>query len=337
MCDAAARPHNSRGTVVTSGPLYVRGNLVWTKSGFAMNRAPFAAALLSLLIAALALCAQTPLATSGDKIYIGLLDDAREQMVNWRPGVAHHRLIRPAFERIASGWRPVTSSTMPARMKWTVAFDGKNIGQVESQSDSDSLTAVQTILTPASAIPTIGAPSQEFAGLMEMGPGKARRPLVVVSSPNFRDPDGWKRVAKLPVAIAALVRSAFRRDFPQVDRCKDEEVVERDWKFPDSSLGFLIAYGSNKNSFIVETQLSAGNCGWVDDPNDPLSAPWFFVSPDAAVRRIGSFMSLLDAGDYDNDGKSELVFFFSQGENTDGFVLFDARLQKQASLTWHYH
>jgi hypothetical protein len=48
-------------------------------------------------------------------------------------------------------------------------------------------------------------------------------------------------------------------------------------------------------------------------------------------------MSLLDAGDYDNDGKSELVFFVTQGENTDAFVLFDASLQKQASLTWHYH
>jgi hypothetical protein len=75
----------------------------------------------------------------------------------------------------------------------------------------------------------------------------------------------------------------------------------------------------------------------VDDPGDPLSEPWFFVSPNGTVRRIGSFMSLLDAGDYDNDGKSELVFFLSQGEDTDGFVLFDASLQKQASLTWHYH
>ena len=301
-----------------------------------MDRSFSALGLSCLLILGVALRAQTPATNGSHHIYIGFLDDDREEMANWKPGVAHQRLIRPAFERTDSEWQTVTSS-IPSRVEWTVAFDGKNIGQVESQSDSDSLTAVQTILTPASAIPTIGAPSQEFAGLMEMGPGKARRPLVVVSGPNFRDPDGWKRVTKLPVAIAALVRSAFRRDFPHVDRCKDEEVVERDWRFPDSSLGFLIAYGSNKNSFIVETQLSAGNCGWIDDPNDPLSAPWFFVSPDGGVRRIGSFMSLLDAGDYDNDGKSELVFFFSQGENTDGFVLFDASLQKQVSLTWHYH
>jgi hypothetical protein len=48
-------------------------------------------------------------------------------------------------------------------------------------------------------------------------------------------------------------------------------------------------------------------------------------------------MALLDAGDYDNDGSSELIFFLSQPEDTDGFVLFDGRSRKQASLTWTYH
>jgi hypothetical protein len=48
-------------------------------------------------------------------------------------------------------------------------------------------------------------------------------------------------------------------------------------------------------------------------------------------------MKLLDAGDYDGDGKSEVVFLVSQGEDTDGFVLFDANLKNQVSLLWHYH
>jgi hypothetical protein len=113
--------------------------------------------------------------------------------------------------------------------------------------------------------------------------------------------------------------------------------VERNWKFPNSALAFPAAYGSNKNSFLVEANLNTRDCGYVDDPKDPMSAPWFFVSPDGTVRRIGSFMSLLDAGDYDNDGKSEVVFLLSQGENTDGFVLFDASFEKQTSLLWHYH
>lgn len=221
-------------------------------------------------------------------------------------------------------------------MKWIVAFDGKNRGQVESDTDSHSgLTVFQTILTPAAAVPSIGQPSGEFAGIMGMTT-KVRRPLIVVSMPYFRDPDGWKRTT-LPNEISGLVRKAFRHDYPSVDRCKDEEVVQRNWRFPDSALALPVAYASNKRSFLVEASLSAGDCGWVDDQDDPLSDPWFFVSPEGTVRRIGSFMSLLDTGDYDNDGQSELVFFLSQGENTDGFVLFDATLRKRVALIWSYH
>jgi hypothetical protein len=311
-----------------------------------MHRGRCAGVLLGVLSIGIGLYAQTPSATGVDKVYLGFLDDAREEMVNWKAGVAHQRLIRPAFERNRSGWQSVTSSSVPLLMKWTIAFDGKNIGQVESQSDpnaeskqgdSEPLTVVQTILAIGTTVPTVGAPSQDFAGIMAIGPTKVRRPLVVVSKPYYADPDGWKRATRLPDEIAALVRSAFRHDFPHVDRCENEEVVERDWKFPDSSMDISVAYASNKRSFLVEARLKAGMCGFVDDPDDPLSNPWFFVSQEGSVRRIGSFMSLLDAGDYDNDGRSELVFFLSQPEDTDGFVLFDASLQKQVNLTWHYH
>lgn len=304
--------------------------------------------LLCLPFIDIGLCAQTTSTPGNDAIYVGFLDDAREEMVNWKPGIAHQRVIRPAFEKTRLGWRSVASSSVPPRMKWTIAFDGKNIGQVESQAEpskgsveepeSGYLTLVQSIVTPNAALPTIGGPSQQFAGIMAIGPIKVRRPLIVVSKPNFRDPDGWKRVTRLPDKTADLVRSAFRRDYPHVDRCGNEEdVLERDWKFPDSALDVSVAYASNKHSFLVEGRLNAGVCGYVDDPGDPLSRPWFFVSADDSVRRIGSFLSLLDVADYDNDGRTELVFFLSQPENTDGFVLFDASLQKQASLTWHYH
>jgi hypothetical protein len=294
-----------------------------------------AAAFLFLFIPATSFAQTAP--PRSNKLYIGFLDDDREEMANWKPGLSHHRLIRVAFEKTESGWQTVTPSSLPHRVKWTVAFDGKNLGSLEGQTGSESLTWVQTILAPGSSIPTVGAPSQDFTGLIAAGPGKVRRPLVLVSKPYFRDPDGWKRLAKLPPATASLVRSAFRRDFPRVDRCKDEEVVERNWKYPNSALKLLVVYRSNKKSFLVEVRLDAGNCGYVDDPNAPQSDPWFFMSSDGIVRRIGSFMSLLDAGDYDNEGKSELVFFLSQPEDTDGFVLFDSGLQKQASFTWTYH
>jgi hypothetical protein len=292
------------------------------------------------------LCAQTSKTKCTSKIYVGILDDAREEMVNWKPGVAHERLIRPAFEKSCSGWHEITSESVPPDTTWTVAFDGREIGTVRGQAEttgsepternSGYLTLVQKIPAAAGAIPSVGVPSEVYAP-MAIGPTKGRRPLVVVSAQNFSDPDGWKRVPRSPAAIAKLVRLAFRRDFPQVVRCEGEEIVEKSWKFPDTSLSLPVAYASNKNSFLVETRLDSGDCGYVDDPNDPLSDPWFFVSADGNVRRIGSFMTLLDAGDYDNDGRSELVFMVNQPEDTDGFVLFDADLRKQGSLLWSYH
>jgi hypothetical protein len=312
-----------------------------------MNKALTASASLFVLFLSAVASAQTAAKTCSSTIYVGILDDAREEMRNWEPGVASGRLIRPAFEKNCTGWHDVTTGAIPADMVWTVAFDGKNLGEVRSNAEPRHsnpikarfgyLTFVHWIVTPANSIPFVGAPSQQFAGLLAMGPGKARRPLVLVSKPFVSDPDGWKHVLKPPDEIATLVRAAFRHDFPQVVRCKEEQVLQRNWKFPDSSLSLPVAYASNKNSFLVEVSLNAGECGYVDDPNDTLSDPWFFVSADGNVRRIGSFMSLLDAGDYDNDGRSELIFFLSQPEDTDGFVLFDADLHKQGSLLWRYH
>jgi hypothetical protein len=272
-----------------------------------------------------------------ENVYVAFLDDARKETVNFAPSVSRQRVIRPAFEKGALGWHEIDTRSLPVRMRWTIAFDGKNLGQVQSQADSDDdLSTSQTIVTPVSAVPSVGSPSQVFGGVLGSPETKFRRPLVAVSKPYFRDPDGWKRT-KLPDEISSLVRKKFRTEYPHVDRCKEEEIVERNWKYPDSALSFPFAYSSNKHSFLVEASLNAGECGYVSDAADPLSGPWFFVSPSGVVRRIGSFMTLLDAGDYDNDGSSEVVFFLSQGENTDGFVLYDAGFQSPVMFTWHYH
>lgn len=124
-----------------------------------------------------------------------------------------------------------------------------------------------------------------------------------------------------------------------MDRCKDEEIVERDWKFPDSALTLPHAYASNKNSFIVAVNLDAGNCGWGGNPGEPTDAfvyQWFLVSADRTVRRIGGFEALLDAGDYDNDGHSELIFFSTHSENSDTYDLLYDNFQRKAELEIGY-
>ncbi len=301
-----------------------------------MVRSFTSALLLCELLLCLSVNAQSG-SSSREKIVVAFLDDDRMEMANWKPGVARERLIRPAFEKEGLQWRAASASSLSSPMKWTVAFDGKSLGEVEGRKDSEPSILIQSLITPARSVPTVGQSSSKFAGLLASGPTKVRRPLVLISKPYFRDPDGWNRLAKVPSGIARTVRMEFRKNFPHIKRCKDEEIVQRDWPFPDSALNLVTAYESNRHSFLIETHIEAGNCGYIDDPNDPLSNPWFFVSEDGRARRIGAFMTLLDAGDYDNDGRSEIVFFLSQPEDTDGFVLFDASLREQARFTWFYH
>ena len=58
-----------------------------------MDRALYNAVLLCVLSLAVVTRAQTP-ATADERIFLGFLDDAREDMANWKPGVSQQRFIR---------------------------------------------------------------------------------------------------------------------------------------------------------------------------------------------------------------------------------------------------
>jgi hypothetical protein len=307
----------------------------------------FLTAALSTTIATTLVCrgqSDNP-STNDVKVYVGVLDDAREDLDKKRD-VIERRVIMLAFEKRADEWQTVTHFWLK-RVKWTVAFDGKNLGQVESEAssveadqiNSNSSLAKQVIVTPGGKIPTVGKPSQRFIGVSSLfGLTTVRRPLVVISKPYYRDPDGWKRT-QLREEVIRLVHEAFRKEYPHVDRCKDEEIAEHEWKFPDSALSVPAAYASNKNSFLVAVKLDAGNCGWggrPDDPTDSFVQQWFFVATDRSVRRIGGFEVLLDAGDYDNDGRSELIFFSMRSENSDAYDLLYDNFRKKVDLEIGY-
>ena len=286
--------------------------------------------------------------TPDDKIIVGILDDAREEIWHGNAGPIKHRVVMPAFEKDDSGWRIVTAFFLH-KMKWTIAFDGKNLGEVETEAQSRQGDSNQggppysreklAILTSIAGIPTIGQPSEKFTGVTGiLGPLKVRRPLMVVSKPYFKDPDGWKRV-QLQDEIVRLVRQGFRKQYPHVDRCKNEEIAEHDWKFPDSALMFDATYASNKHAFLVGLRLNAGDCGWggqPDDPLDPWVDQWFVVAADRSVRRIGGYEQLVDAGDYDNDGISEFVFFSTRSERTDAYDLVYDNFQKRVDVEISY-
>ena len=110
-------------------------------------------------------------------------------------------------------------------------------------------------------------------------------------------------------------------------------------RFIDGALRSPYAYASNKNAFLVAVRLEAGDCGWGGNPEDPTDAfvyQWFLVAADQSAHRIGGFDVLLDAGDYDNDGRSEFIFLSVRSENSDVYDLFYDNFQKKAELEVRY-
>jgi hypothetical protein len=72
-----------------------------------------------------------------------------------------------------------------------------------------------------------------------------------------------------------------------------------------------------------------------DMPNANWGTLWF-ATHKTQSKYIGSGMTLIDAGDYDNDGSSEVLLLRSE-ENLDAYVLLTNRLSKKIDFGWNYH
>src|SRR5512145_371721 len=97
---------------------------------------------------------------SGSNVVVGVLEDDKEEVVNWEESPSQNRVIRPLFEKKGEDW--VISTNHPDKMQWTIAYNGENAGPIESRPRSTGQNTMQN------------------------------RPLVVVSEANASDPDKWQ-------------------------------------------------------------------------------------------------------------------------------------------------
>ncbi len=287
-------------------------------------------------------------------IYVGLVEDNRKELAQLGlkgtgTDPVSSRTITPAFLRDAEGWKPI--QRLNERVRWTVAFDGRKLGEVESEPvpqrqgtsvEEPGPAWIHSILTDPARVPTVGKPVLGFNG--NFG-ALVRHPLVVVSRPNFADPDQWKR-AKPPVQLVGRVRTAFGDTFQHIRRCDASgEPLKSDSKLPASEILVVKAYGSNKGSFVLETQLRDHRC--VFNANGSTfqlleGNQWFYVSPSRSIVHLGRDWELVDAGDYDGHGKSEVIFYVAESENdttvdTEGYVLFYDDFRRHTRFTWNNH
>jgi hypothetical protein len=274
--------------------------------------------------------------------FLGVLEDV--------PGVysgeSNHRAVRVVFKKDAGGWSPMpshcgnekcltsVSSLYPHEVKWIVTFDGKRIGEVTGQAQEKfefySHIGLQKI-TADGTVPTIGKRSVEFSGFLET---PVYRPLVVNSQPYSSDPEKWKPVTPDRDLMKQL-RLEFRRKFPNVTNCiNPDEDAAKPWAYQDSNIKISKAYSSASGWLIGAVLLDEYKCDGI--PDSPFIDQWFAISPQRTAQFLDEGMWLVDAGDYDNDGKSELLFSINR-YNRGGYEIFYDGFTKQAKFEFSYH
>ena len=192
----------------------------------------------------------------------------------------------------------------------------------------------QAITTEPTDIPQVKIGASDFY----YGDSRVHaRPLLLVSAPNFKDPDGWKPTT-LSAAEKRMAIREFRRMFPKMEQC-DEPEVEPTYMVPyvDGEILFLKAYRSKGGEVLYGQKLDGrrSKCGFFDDKN--FFDYWFVLGADQHIRLLDSQMTPMDAADLDNRGKSAWVFHTSRGEDWDGYELFYDDFAKRATFQWAYH
>jgi hypothetical protein len=277
---------------------------------------------------------------------LGVLEDGPGKY----EGAPYTQGVRAVFQKVGRQWKPFPTHTdsqqslktlttlYPQQVTWTIGFDGKDIGQVTTRRPDNfkwyADIGIEGIISPG-RIPTVGTRHEKFSGWIG---APVFRPLVAVSHPSVADPENWKPTTLSPEQVDSM-RRLFRAKFPMIKNCRNpEENIPRPWKYSDEDIQIRSAYSSNESWTLVETGLNSKKdaCDFVEEDGGPYDGGWYLLEPGAVPRFLGFGMWLLDAGDYDGDGKSE-VLFVREGYNRGGYRLYYADFTQSAEFTFSYH
>jgi len=252
-------------------------------------------------------------------------------------------VVRAVFYRQGAAWKAFDSTSLkpagfPAETRWTIGYDGKALGEVVGQTPkawafySD---IGQQSITAAKA-PFVGKRSMAFAGDAGVA---VYRPLVATSTASVADPEGWKR-GQLAEDVAARLRKSFHAKNGKALHCASLEAKAAPLNYADGDLVIDRVYVSKLKWSVASIALPADRYG-CDGPLDdgagsPYIARTYAISPEGVASEIGTGLQLVDAGDYDGEGHSELVFQLS-GANRGGYLLASDGFKASATFAFSYH
>ena len=278
-----------------------------------------------------------------EDMLLGILEDV--------PGVyageSHSTKVRVLFEHKNNEWEAFKSdcaiqtclttvtARYPKEVAWFVGFDGRKIGRVVARTPDAfqfyGHIGLQDIVEGSP--PIVGKPSYEFAGFAG---GEVRRPLVTNSKPDFKDPADWKQgmitpeIQKQAVNLLHSLVPAICKEGPS----DDTTLVP--FKFAQEDIAIRM-YRSNDGRMLIKANVNgAYYCNFSGAGDGGFDAQTFVIDSNGKSRLLGPGLIFVDAGDYDADGKSELLFALSL-YNRGGYVLFSDDFNEKARFEFGYH
>ncbi len=277
-------------------------------------------------------------------VMLGVLERISSDVSTSSPKAA----VRVLFAKRGSNWVPFPTATRsygdlrllpqsyPGQVTWTIAFDGRDLGRVVTRRprafDSYGDIGLEKVLG-VGPVPSVGKPSMSFSSWTSDTP--VMRPLVAVSKPYYRDPDQWKPHRPSQEAITKA-RSLFRNKFPSASNCRGADSALMPWRYSDADIRVKKAYASNNGWAILELSLTGWACDGMEASHGPFVGQWYVSDPTDHVRFLASGMWLVDAGDYDENGRSALLFSL-EGYNIGGYRLYYRNFKKSVEYVFHYH
>lgn len=220
---------------------------------------------------------------------------------------------------------------------WTVGFDGRTLGTVSTFDPGFQTDYAWTfardrllLLTPGQSAPNVANKQGRFAGWCDP-PNK--RPLVVVSHPAVRDPDRWKPY-RPGDSLRARLFEPFKARAGAANTCPQDSETTKPLPYAANDLVFSPSYQDRSGRKLVALGLDLRRNTCDGPPESAWAAHSFVLGAD--VLYLGQDLSLVDAGDYDSDGASEVLFWYS-GYNDDGYTLFYDGFRKHVDYHWGYH
>ncbi|GEM_PF-5151770 len=284
---------------------------------------------------ALVLSTVTFASVADDKVLLGIVE---EPQCKKQPEM----VVRPLFANSNGKWIALNSSSrartfLSKEVSWFVVAGGKSRQRLSSvdvgiKPDPEWTYPRDFWHLPKLADDLKATPNTSglFVGWCD---APKIRPFALTTRGGVSDPELWSS-STLPMPSSTQLAQAFRRSLKGTRLCLDGDKP-RPYQLNSRDISVTTRVVSTKGISLVELRLKRNTIECQSERGDALGSRWF-VLDQTTIRYLGSDLSLVEIADYDKDGASEALFWFS-GYNNDGYSLFSEGLRTRTDFLWNYH